>query len=149
MGLGFIGSLMVIATLVVGLMGRAMESEFRVALMAAPMLGSSIVVLSMALVAITSGMATGIRVNTLQTRYMVSVCITLPMAIAMRVRGMKVENKVSGHICSAMVIQDPENGIVEFSRAPIPHPTLLSCMPFMLLEKLWRMQLCFPVLMTK
>lgn len=55
MGLGFIGSLMVIATLVVGLMGRAMESEFRVALMAAPMLGSSIVVLSMALVAITSG----------------------------------------------------------------------------------------------
>lgn len=76
-------------------------------------------------------MATGIRVNTLQTRYMVSVCITLPMAIAMRVRGMKAENKVSGHICSAMVIQDPENGIVEFSRAPILHPTLLSCMPFM------------------
>ena len=55
MDLGFIGSLMVIAMLVVGLMGRAMESEFRVALMAAAMLGNSSVVLSMALVAITLG----------------------------------------------------------------------------------------------
>lgn len=54
--------------LVVGLMGRAMESEFRVALMAAAMLGNSSVVLSMALVAITLGMVTGIQVNTLQTR---------------------------------------------------------------------------------
>ena len=42
------------------------------------------------------------------------VCITLPMAIAMRGHGMKAENKVSGHMCSAMVIQDLENGIMEF-----------------------------------